>query len=226
MIEHGSTHVGAGNRMPVVVWDLGNVLIPWDRHGAMLAATGDDDTARRLAEEVFTLDVNEMLDRGSPLEEIRRSVEAQSPGHAWVVDSYVEHFRESLGPLIGGSASVLEELLADGHRCVGLSNWGAITFVGIPDSYPVLQKLEGIVISGDVGITKPNEGIFRHTEQRFGFEPSQAIFIDDSATNVEAARSCGWDAIRFADAPRLAAELAARGLLERPRPGAGFGATR
>lgn len=201
---------------PVVIWDLGNVLIPWDRHGAMLAATGDDDTARQLAEEVFTLEVNELLDRGSPLEEIRLTVEARSPGHAWVVDSYVEHFRESLGPLMAGSAKLLEELVARGRRCVGMSNWGAITFEGIPESYPVLQKLEGIVISGEVGITKPNEGIFRHTEQRFGFEPAQALFIDDSASNVDGARSCGWDAIRFADAPQLATALASRGLLERP----------
>ncbi|MGI9578528.1 MAG: HAD family hydrolase [Microthrixaceae bacterium] len=201
---------------PVIVWDLGNVLIPWDRHGAMLAATGDDDTAVRLAEEVFTLEVNELLDRGSPLEDIRAEVELSSPGHGWVVDAYVEHFRESLGPVIQGSANLLDELIEAGRRCVGLSNWGEITFRGIPEAYPAIQKLEGIVISGEVGVTKPNEEIFRHAEQRFGFAPSEALFIDDSPKNIEGARRCGWDAIHFAGAPQLRSELVSREILPQP----------
>ena len=198
---------------PVVVWDLGNVLIPWDRHGAMLAATGDHEHATRLAAEVFTLEVNELLDRGSPLPLIREVVEGASPGHGWVVDAYVEHFRESLGPQMQGSADLLARLVDIGHRCVGLSNWGTITFEGIPEVYPVLQHLEGIVISGEVGVTKPDERIFRHAQNRFGFEPSQAVFIDDSEANVKGASACGWDAIHFVDATDLEAELISRGLL-------------
>ncbi|MEZ5268035.1 MAG: hypothetical protein R2789_05525 [Microthrixaceae bacterium] len=52
---------------PVVVWDLGNVLIPWERTGALLAV-GDPDEAERLAEEVFTLEVNALLDAVPPCE--------------------------------------------------------------------------------------------------------------------------------------------------------------
>jgi 2-haloacid dehalogenase len=214
MAPDGGRPPGSQDRTgPVVVWDLGNVLIPWDRHGAMLAATGDPDHASRLAAEVFTLEVNELLDRGSPLAHIRGVVEVASPGHGWVVDAYVEHFRESLGPQIQGSVELLGQLLDRGHRCIGLSNWGAITFEGIPEAYPVLQRLEGIVISGEVGVTKPDEQIFLHAQKRFGFEATQAVFIDDSEANVKGAAACGWDAILFLDAPRLEAELVSRGLL-------------
>ena len=182
----------ARDKPRVVVWDLGNVLIPWDRHGALLAAVGDDAEARRLAEEVFTMEVNVLLDGGSSPGEIRDRVEHDHEGLGWVVDAYIEHFRHSLGAPIAGSAALLDEVAAAGHRCVGLSNWSAITFEGIPERYPMLDVLEGVMISGDVGVVKPEAAIFVHCEQHFGFDPTQAVFIDDSLVNVDAAQRRGW----------------------------------
>lgn len=87
-------------------------------------AEPDRDEARRLAAEVFTMEVNVHLDAGRPLEEIRAIVERENPGHAWVVDSYVDHFRHSLGEVIDGSVALVEELLAAGVRCVGVCPTG------------------------------------------------------------------------------------------------------
>lgn len=197
---------------PVVVWDLGNVLIPWDRRGALGRAIDDPVELDRLAEEVFTMEVNGHLDAGLPLEEIREMVERDNPGHGWVLDSYVEHFAHSLGEVIAESASVLEALVGSGVRCVGLSNWGSVTFQGIPERYPILGLLEGIVISGELGICKPDPRVFRHCEERFGFAAANAVFIDDSSANIAAARQQGWDGILYK--PGILREaLSARGLL-------------
>jgi 2-haloacid dehalogenase len=43
--------------------------------------------------------------------------------------------------------------------------------------------------------------------------PSQCLFIDDSARNVEVARSVGIDSIRFLDAEQLRGELVERGIV-------------
>lgn len=88
---------------------------------------------------------------------------------------------------------------------------------GIPAAYPALQGLEGIVISGEVGVCKPDAAIYRHCEQRFCFEAADALFIDDSTTNVDGALSVGWDAIQFAGTVALRAELARRGLVRPDR---------
>lgn len=199
--------------LPVVVWDLGNVLIPWDRAGAMARLVEDPAERSRLTEEVFTMEVNALLDAGRPLAEVCEVVERDHPGHAWVVEGYVEHFRHSLGPAIEGSVDLLVELVDSGTRCVGLSNWSALTFEGIPAAYPALDRLEGILISGEVGVCKPDAGIYRRCEARFAFESVDAVFVDDSSSNVVAARSLGWDAIHFTAPDVLRAELAARGLV-------------
>ncbi|MDO5529176.1 MAG: HAD-IA family hydrolase [Paracoccus sp. (in: a-proteobacteria)] len=48
---------------------------------------------------------------------------------------------------------------------------------------------------------------------RFGLDPAETLFIDDSAKNIDAARAEGWDGILFTSPEALRAELAARGLL-------------
>ncbi len=198
---------------PVVVWDLGNVVIPWDRRGALSQFIDDPAELDRVAEEVFDLETNSHLDHGAAIEEIHAVVESRHPGHSWVVDGYIEHFRLSLGEPIEGTVELIDELLASGVRCVGLSNWSALCWVGIPDVYPVLGRLEGVVISGEERVCKPDVEIYRRAEERFGFDPHQALFFDDSPANVEGARAAGWDAELFTTPDAARAALVARGLL-------------
>ena len=197
----------------VVVWDLGNVVIPWDRRGALARFVEDEAEVERLAAEVFDLATNVHLDRGDPLHEVVAIVEERHPGHGWVVEGYVEHFRHSLGPADPAVEALIEELLARSVRNVGLSNWSAVCFVGIPEDVRAIGLLEGVVISGEERICKPDAEIFRRCEERFGFEPEQALFFDDSAANVDAARAVGWDAEVFTDAEAARRVLVSRGLL-------------
>lgn len=197
----------------VVVWDLGNVIIPWDRRGALERFIDDEAEVERISEEIFDLGTNLHLDRGATIDEVRRLVEDRHPGHGWVVDGYVEHFRHSLGPTDEATVALIDELLDDGVRCVGLSNWSAITWAGITEAYPALGRLQGVMISGDEGVCKPDAAIFRRCEARFGFTSDQALFFDDSASNVEGARAAGWDAERFTSAAAARAALVSRGLL-------------
>ncbi len=198
---------------PVVVFDLGNVLIPWDRRTAIARFVDDPDEVERIAEEVFDLEANLHLDRGAAIEVVRGHVEARHPGHGWVVDGYLEHFLHSLGTVDAGTESILDELADRGVPRYALSNWSAVCFDGIEEHYPVLGRFDGLLISGDVGTCKPDLAIYRHCEERFGFTAQQAVFLDDNTDNVAGARAAGWDAFVFTDAAAARRELATRGLV-------------
>jgi 2-haloacid dehalogenase len=197
----------------LVVFDLGNVIVPWERRRALERFVDDPTEVERLADEVFTMEVNHLLDLGHPLEEIRAAIEAAHPGYGWVIDSYVEHFRHSLGPVIEGTVTLVDDLLNAGVRCVGLTNWSAICWRGIPESIPVLERLEGIVVSGEIGISKPNPAIFGHLEDRFGARGRQLLFFDDNVPNIEAARAFGWRAEVFTTPEQARADVVRAGLL-------------
>ena len=94
-------------------------------------------------------------------------------------------------------------LRASGIRLFALSNWSAETFPVARPRFPFLEWFEGIVISGEVGITKPDQRVYRHLMDRYRLDPAATVFIDDNEANVQAARELGMVAIRFDGAVAL-----------------------
>ena len=78
--------------------------------------------------------------------------------------------------------------------------------------FPEGAFLEPLFLSCEIGACKPSEAAFAVVEAALGMPAGQILLIDDTAANVEAARSRGWDAIHFTDNAELMAELALRGL--------------
>jgi 2-haloacid dehalogenase len=93
-----------------------------------------------------------------------------------------------------------------------LSNWSATKVVLTRPRFPFLEWFEGIVISGDVGASKPDPAICRALVERYGLRPSATVFIDDAEPNVLVAADLGFRAIRFLGAPRLRTDLRGPGL--------------
>ena len=56
-----------------------------------------------------------------------------------------------------------------------------------------------VVISGEVGMRKPEERIFRHAAGLLGLAPAQCVFIDDIEVNIAAAEAVGMTAILHHD---------------------------
>ncbi|HEX2030294.1 MAG TPA: HAD family phosphatase [Actinomycetota bacterium] len=105
-----------------------------------------------------------------------------------------------------------------GVRTAMLSNsWGV---EGYPR--PLLDVLfDHVVISGEVGMRKPDEGVFKLTARRLGLPPGDCAFVDDVRGNVEAAEAVGMRGVLHEDArrtiPQLEALLGIR--LDRSDPG-------
>jgi len=78
---------------------------------------------------------------------------------------------------------------------------------------PVFGLLRGIVVSGEERLVKPDPAIFRVAIERFGFEPADVLFVDDSAANIATARELGFDVHHFTDPAALKPALEQRGLL-------------
>jgi putative hydrolase of the HAD superfamily len=85
-----------------------------------------------------------------------------------------------------------------------LSNsWGC-------DEYPRAdfpELFDTVVISAEVGMRKPEEGIFLHAAQTLGLTPQECVFIDDMQANVDAATACGMVAVLHTEAETTAAAL-------------------
>lgn len=91
-----------------------------------------------------------------------------------------------------------------GVRTALLSNsWGV-------EHYPhdLLDELfDAVVISGRVGLRKPDAAIFRMATERLGRPPGECVFIDDFAGNVEAAEAVGMRGVLHEEAGKTIPEL-------------------
>ena len=66
-----------------------------------------------------------------------------------------------------------------------------------------------VVISGDVGMRKPEPEIFLHTAELLGVPPVRSVFVDDLQHNIEAALALGYVAVRHFDYDTTVEELSA-----------------
>jgi epoxide hydrolase-like predicted phosphatase len=77
----------------------------------------------------------------------------------------------------------------------------------IEGPWAMTPLFDAIVLSGEVGVMKPDPRIYRIALERLEAQPGQAVFIDDFQHNVDGARAVGMHGIRFRSPSQLVAEL-------------------
>jgi len=195
-----------------VLFDLGNVLVGWDPRRAFAGRLPHD------AVEAFLTDfphLNRRQDAGRPWADARAEAETTAPRHVPALDVYVAHFDDALTGPVPGTAALVEELRGAGVRVLGLTNWSAELYHHAEPAAPAIGLLEDVLVSGEVGLVKPDPAVFVLAARRFGLDPARTLFVDDSAENVAAAREVGYDAVVFTGADDLRAALVARGVAVR-----------
>jgi putative hydrolase of the HAD superfamily len=198
-------HPGAQHVRGLLV-DFGGVLTTnvFDSFRAFCEREGlDPEAVRRL----FREDPN-------ALEELRR-LERGELGE--------QEFGERFGALLGieETGGLVDRLFAGmqpdeamigavrGARAAGIrtglisNSWGAGRYDR--DSFPEL--FDGVVISGEVGLHKPQPEIFRLGAERVNLPPSECVFVDDLRENCEGAEAVGMTAVLHRGAERTLPEL-------------------
>jgi 2-haloacid dehalogenase len=198
---------------PVVVFDLGGVLVDWNpRH--LYRKLFDDHAAMELfLTEVCTPAWNEAQDEGRTIAEATAEAIVRHPGERAMIEAYYARWGEMMAGPIHGTVTILETLKETGFELHALTNWSAETFPIARERFSFLDHFETILVSGEVRLKKPDPRIFSLLLQRIGHPAEACVYIDDSARNIAAANALGFDAIHFESADELGVALRARGVL-------------
>jgi putative hydrolase of the HAD superfamily len=112
-----------------------------------------------------------------------------APGVHWMVVHKMRELKQR-GLRIG--------LLTNNVKEFG-ENWRAM--------FPIEEICEDVVDSSHVGMRKPERAIYELTCTRLGIAPGDAVFVDDNADNIAAARDFGMEAVHFVEPWKALAEL-------------------
>lgn len=196
-----------------VVFDLGGVLVDWDPAHLYRKLIPDTKEMELFLTTVCNLEWNAHQDRGRSLSEGTAELVAQFPEQANLIEAYYGRWEEMVPGQFDGSVALLAELRGAGFRLFALSNWSSETFPTVRHRFSFLEWFEDIVISGEVGIVKPDPDIYELAKTRFQVDPPLTLFIDDSTANVKAAEAAGFLVYHFQTPAGLEDELDRLGLL-------------
>lgn len=202
------------NRPRAVVFDLGGVLLDWNpRH--LYRKLFDDrlDDMERFLTEVCTEDWNLQNDAGRPFADGVAELQAAHPHLADLIAAYHHRWDEMLAGALEETVEILSALRERDLPLYALTNFSAEKFPVARARFDFLDWFDGIVVSGEENLIKPDRAIFDLLAARYGLEPRYTLFIDDVARNVEAAASLGFRVHHFTGADGLRATLRETGLL-------------
>jgi 2-haloacid dehalogenase len=196
-----------------VVFDLGGVLVDWDPRYLFRQLLSDEAAVEKFLAEVCTPEWNAAQDAGRSWADGVAEASARFPDHAELIAAYDERWWETVGGQIDGTVEVLRQLRESGVGLYAITNWSAEKFDLTFPRFEWLSWFDGVVVSGHERIVKPDRRIYQVLVDRYGVNPTAAVYIDDIESNVEAARELGMTGLVFTAPERLRADLGELGLL-------------
>ena len=194
-----------------VVFDIGNVLIGWDPEGFYDRAIGREARERLFAEADLGA-MNARIDLGQPLADEVAQTAAAHPDWADEIRRWHDDWLQIASPAKPDSVALLRALRSKGIPCWALTNFGIETLAIADAAYPFLSEFDARFVSSELGVMKPDAGIYTAVEAQ-GVPPERLLYTDDRPENLAVAEARGWNTHLFDGARGWADRLVAEGLL-------------
>jgi 2-haloacid dehalogenase len=206
---------GLSPRITAIVFDVGNVLVPWDIHSLYAPLIPDADELTRFCGEVVTPEWHFQHDAGRPVQETMPELIRQFPQHEALIRQFEPRWMDSIGPAIAGMEQLLNDLDVAKIPLFAITNFSMDFWPRFVAQTPMIGKFRDVVVSGAHSIVKPDPAIYALALKRFKLVPDSAVFIDDRLDNIDAARASGFVGHHFKTAEILREDLVQLGCLGR-----------
>jgi 2-haloacid dehalogenase len=195
-----------------VVFDVGNVLLRWDPRNLYRKIFDDEARMEWFLSTVCTSEWNVEQDRGRDWDVAVALLVERHPDLEMPIRAFHDRWHETVSGTIEENVTVLRQLRQAGVPTYCITNFSGPKFVEAQKRFPFLASFDGVIVSGDERVLKPDPAIYELLLSRYGLVAGDCIFVDDSPANVEGARKAGMHAIHFREPMDLAAELRRYGI--------------
>jgi len=201
---------------PVVVFDLGKVLVDFDysiaaRKIAARCKKSPSEITTVIAQSRFIMDYESgKLTRPDFFEQVQ-----EATGFGGTLDEFGGFFADiftEIPPMIELHA----ELRRRGHKTYIFSNTNDLAVEHIRRNFPFFKNFDGYIYSYEVGAMKPDAPIYESLEKLAGRRGADIIYLDDRPENVAGGMARGWRAILHEAPERTRAALENLKLVQPP----------
>lgn len=180
----------------IFVFDLGGVLVHWD---PAVYYVGQNIISQKEYEEFYKFmnPFNLMWDIGVSSKLLKNSLLATFPDKEKLIKPWFEQWDKFLQYPIKETVEILKRMNSKGYELYSITNWSRENFPNTNGEYEFLGLFSDIVISGCVGLVKPDKKIYQLLLDRNNLKAQDCIFIDDKIENIETAKEVGYRGIHF-----------------------------
>ena len=181
------------------LFDLGGVFFDWDPDHFYKNVFENIEEREFFLAEVCNDQWNVQQDAGRSIAEAELELIPKFPHYEKEIKMYYKNHRKMIRGVFEESIDILKKLKDKNYECYVLSNWSAETFLGMTDDYPFLKLFDGLLISGEDKLIKPDHAIYQLARDRFNLNPEETVFIDDKLENIQAAQEMNFKTIHLTD---------------------------
>jgi putative hydrolase of the HAD superfamily len=195
------------HKITTIIFDIGRVLAGygWDEY---LGKIVEDPAAYKIVKQAVFLNsawAEHDLGLLTEEEEIQDFV-AAAPAYEKEIREVYENLGECVWAL-DYAVPWVEELKEKGYRVYALSNWPKHIYDQRGNKLDFLEKMDGYFLSFQEHLMKPDPAAFLRLMEKYGINPQEAVFLDDTPENIEAAKKLGLHAILFLSFAQAREEL-------------------
>ena len=195
-------------KITTIIFDLGGVLVDWNPEYVFLKEfKGDRKKMKWFLENICTMDWNEQMDAGKLIKDATNEKIKEFPQYEHLIRMYYGKWENMLKGEISDTVNILKALHSTAYRLFALTNWSAETFPVAIKRFDFLKLFDGIVVSGQIKMLKPEKEIYEYILNKYKLKSSECIFIDDRLSNVKGAELVGMHGIKFDTSQQLKSEL-------------------
>lgn len=190
-----------------IVLDIGNVLVDFRWEDYLKGCGYTEDIIHKVSRATVMNSLWKKWDRGDIEEEdmIRQSCLLE-PG----VEKEIHKFFQDILEVVKEfdyAADFVKRLKANGYKVYLLSNYAKSHFKLAKEYFKFLNYVDGGVISYEINRIKPEPEIYEALIDKYQLNPKEAVFLDDLADNLEAAKAFDFYTIKVKSYEQILQDL-------------------
>jgi len=180
-----------------VIFDVGQVLVKFSPKNLFLKILKNEEEVDYFLKNICTWEWHIQQDLVYDTSKVAEPMAKKYPEYKEAIDAFYGRFLEMIEGTYKENVNLALQLKKQGYSIYLLSNFPGDQFEKYRLQNSYIDMFDDRIISGDVGLAKPDKKIYELAVQKFSLIPEESLFIDDKIENTISAEKLGIKTIHL-----------------------------
>jgi 2-haloacid dehalogenase len=180
-----------------VIFDVGQVLVKFSPKNLFLKILKNEEEVDYFLKNICTWEWHIQQDLVYDTSKVAEPLAKKYPEYKEAIDAFYGRFLEMIEGTYKENVNLALQLKKQGYSIYLLSNFPGDQFEKYRLQNSYIDMFDDRIISGDVGLAKPDKKIYELAVQKFSLIPEESLFIDDKIENTTSAEKLGIKTIHL-----------------------------